>query len=112
MSIAKSDKTEVIFFSTSKSHMVSYKPETRFPDGRVKDPPQNICFHDYEYRTDVPSVIEFIKELKSFRMGKIKIVSEKELHALRMARMPVARDLQVSSGPVKEKQEIVPEEII
>jgi hypothetical protein len=94
-------KPEVIFFSPSRCHMISYKAETRYPDGRIKDRPQMIEFDDFEYRTSDPDIIKFIKNCDSFKNNppKIVIVTQDQLLKLRAARTPEVVDAQTSTKP-------------
>lgn len=95
-------QAETIFFSTSRRHMITYKKETKFPDGSIKDPVQMIQFDEWEYRTIDPNIINHIKAQRSFTNNppKVRIVTEDELIKLRMARMPLVTEAKTTTKPV------------
>jgi hypothetical protein len=93
---------EVIFFSTSRCHMISYKPEEFWPNGKVKTPAKMIEFDDYAYRTDDPKIIAHIMDQASFKNNppKVRIVTEEQLEKLRHARQPEVVEARSTQKPV------------
>jgi hypothetical protein len=99
--VEKKENPEVIFFSPSRCHMISYKPETRYPDGRLNTRPVMIEFDDFEYRTSNPDIIRHIKSCDSFKNNppKVVIVTEAQLAKLKAARTPEVVDAQTVTKP-------------
>ena len=85
----KEEKKEVIFISTSRRHMITLRPETHWPDGKIRERAKMIIFDEWGYHTSDPAEIAFIRALPSYTKRPPKVWEGTNLSSSIMPCTPV-----------------------